>query len=264
MSDPTAPMSPAGLFDLTGQVALVTGASRGLGWAMAQSLAAAGAFVIVNGRDAATLQPRCDQLRGWGLAAEAACFDVTDAGAVEAAVSGIAARHGRLDILVSNAGGTVRKPLLDQTEDDWRQVIDTDLSAGWRLARAAAGVMIPAGYGRMVFTSSIMARVARPGVTGYVAAKHGLHGLVRALAVELAPHGITANALAPGYFLTDGNAGLRASDPAFHDRIATRTPAGRWGQPEELGAAVLYLASRASSYTTGGVLMVDGGLTAAI
>ena len=165
---------------------------------------------------------------------------------------------------MSNAGSIVRRPLVEQSETDWRDVIDADLTAGWRLARETAPFMAKAGYGRMIFVSSIMASVARPGVTGYVAAKTGLHGLVRALAVELAPSGITVNALAPGYFPTEGNSSLRRSDPDFKPWISARTPMGRWGDPLEVGAAALYLASRASGYTTGSILTVDGGLTAAI
>ena len=258
------PSRPAEMFDLTGQVALVTGASRGLGWAIAQVLAGAGATVVLNGREAATLSPRRDALRASGLSAEIAPFDVRDVKAVVSAVDQISARHGRLDILLSNAGSIVRKPLVEQSEEDWRDVIDADLTAGWRLAREAAPLMSRAGYGRLIFISSVMGSVARPGVTGYVAAKTGLHGLVRALAVELAPNGITVNALAPGYFPTEGNIGLRQSDPDFEPRISARTPMGRWGDPKELGAAALYLASRAAGFTTGSVLTVDGGLTAAI
>jgi gluconate 5-dehydrogenase len=259
-----APSPPSSLFDLTGRVALVTGASRGLGWAMAQGLAAAGATVVLNGRDASTLKPRLDALIRWGLKGDIAAFDVADGPTAAKALRGVAERHGRLDILLSNAATTSRRPLLEQTDSDWHDVIDADLTAGWYLAREAARIMVPAGYGRMIFISSIMGFVTRPGVTSYTAAKTGLLGLVRALAVELAPTGVTANAIAPGYFPTEGNSSLRRSNPEFEQWISDRTPAGRWGDPRELAAAAVYLASPSAAYTTGSVLTVDGGLTAAI
>ena len=258
------PPQPHEMFDLSGQVALVTGASRGIGWAIAQALAAAGATIVLNGRDPATLAPCRAALESWGFSADIAAFDVTDATATIAAVAAIGSRHRRLDILISNAGSTVRKPLLEQTDDDWRHVIEADLTAGWRLAREAARIMVPARYGRIVMVSSINGFVARPGITAYVAAKTGLHGLVRALALDFGSSGITVNALAPGYFPTEGNASLRKSNPEFEAHISQRTPAGRWGRTEELGAAAVYLASPASGFTTGSVLTVDGGLTAAI
>lgn len=258
------PLPPARLFDLTGRVALVTGSSRGLGWAIARALAAAGARVVLNGRDPATLGPRQAALASWGWTAELAPFDVTDAAAATDAIAAIAARHGRLDILVSNAGGSVRKPLPEQADADLRAVLEGHLVAGFRLAREAARVMVPAGRGRIVFVSSINAFIARPSIPGYVAAKAGMNGLVRALAVELAPAGVTVNAIAPGYFLTAGNEPLRRSSPDFQARIAARTPAGRWGRPDEIGAAALYLVSDAAGYTTGSVITVDGALTAAI
>ncbi len=257
-------LSPAALFDLTGQVALVTGSSRGLGWAMAQALAAAGAQVVLNGRDEAALTARTAELAAAGLLAEAWRCDVADAAAASAMVSGIVDRLGRLDILIANAATTVRKPALEQTDDDWARVIDTDLTAPFRLARDVGRIMAAAGRGRIVFTSSINGMVVRPGMVGYAAAKTGLFGLVRVLAVELAPHGVTVNALAPGYFLTDGNSATRAADPGFEGRIAARTPMSRWGRPEELAAAALFLASPASSYMTGSIVTVDGGLTSAI
>jgi gluconate 5-dehydrogenase len=265
MADREVPAySPAALFDLTGQVALVTGSSRGLGWAMAQALAAAGAHVVLNGRDEAALKSRRETLLARGQGAEISRFDVSDATASAAAIHDIAARHGRLDILVSNAATTVRKPVLEQTDDDWARVIETDLTSGFRMAREAGRIMAKAGYGRIVFTSSINGMIVRPGMVGYATAKTGLFGLVRVMAVELAAHGVTVNALAPGYFLTDGNAATRAADPGFQDRIAARIPSGRWGQPDELAAAALYLVSRSAAFTTGSILTVDGGMTVAI
>lgn len=260
----TEPAPPARLFDLTGQVALVTGASRGIGWAIAQALGAAGAHVVINARDEKTLAERQSQLAGWGLSAEAIALDVGAGGEAARLVDAVVGRHGRLDILVSNVAGTLRKPLVEQTDDDWTRVIDVALSAGWRLARATAPAMIEAGYGRMVFVSSINAILARGGIAGYVAAKSGLEGLVRSLAVELGPHGITANALAPGYVVTDGNRALRTQRPAFVDQIAERAPVGRWGTPDDLATAALYLTAPASAYTTGAVHVVDGGLTIAL
>lgn len=256
--------SPAELFDLTGHIALVTGASRGLGWAMAGALAAAGAKVVLTARGAAALEARCAELRAAGLACESLAFDVTDGAAVRDAVAGIAERHGRLDIVVSNVGRTVRKAFLEQTAAEWQGVLDTALTAGWHLAHAAAPVMARGGGGRMIFVTSIMAALVRPHVTGYAAAKAGLEGLVRALAVELAPAGITVNAIAPGYFLTDGNSALRAERPEFEARIAARTAMSRWGRPDEISTTALYFASPASGYTTGSVQTVDGGMTVTI
>jgi gluconate 5-dehydrogenase len=252
--------TPAELFDLSGRVALVTGASRGIGFALARALAGAGATVVLCARDAAAVHAAALQLPG----AEAAPFDVTDAAAATRAVADIAARHGRLDILVNNAGGFVRKPLLELSDDDWLKLFDSHLTSGFRLAREAARVMVPRGFGRIVFTASINSFIARPTIIPYVAAKTGMLGLVRGLATELAPDGITVNAIAPGYFPTEGNAPLRTQNPEFAERISARVPAGRWGALGELATAMLYLASPASSYTTGTCLTVDGGMTAAL
>jgi gluconate 5-dehydrogenase len=256
--------SPAALFGLRGRVALLTGSTRGLGWAMARALAGAGAHVVLNGRDAAALDARVAQIRAAGGSAEGACFDATAGGEGAAHLRDVAARHGRLDILVSNAAASLRKPVVAMTDEEWLRDIEANLTGGFRLAREAARIMTGAGFGRIVFTSSINGMIVRPGMAGYAAAKTGLFGLVRALAVEVADTGVTVNAIAPGYFLTDGNARTRQADPAFHDRIAARIPAGRWGDPRELAAAVLSLVSPAASFTTGTVLTVDGGMTVSI
>jgi gluconate 5-dehydrogenase len=228
---------------------------------MAGALAAAGAHVVLNARSADALAGRLADMERWGLSAETIASDVSGSGEAAKLVETVVGRHGRLDILLSNVAGTARKPLLEQTDGDWDRVIDVTLSTGWRLARAAAPSMVAAGYGRMIFTSSINAILARPSIPGYVAAKSGLEGLVRGLAVDLGEHGITANAIAPGYFLTEGNRPLRTERPDFEAAVAARTAAGRWGDPPDLATAALYLASAASAYTTGTVLVVDGGLT---
>lgn len=259
-----APVTAATLFDLTGRVALVTGATRGLGAVFARALASAGAHVVVNGRDQVAIDARCAALRSEGFAASSACFDVTDARACANAMQRVANQLGRIDILVNNAATTVRKPLLETTDEEWRAVQDANLGACWRLSREAARVMIPARFGRIIMISSINAVIARPTISPYVSAKAGLEGLTRALAVELAPSGITVNALAPGYFRSEGNAEMRRTDPTFEDRIASRIPAGRWGEPDELSAAMVYLASPGAAFTNGTVLTVDGAMTAAI
>jgi gluconate 5-dehydrogenase len=247
-------------FDLSGRLALVTGSSRGLGLAIARGLAHAGARVLLHGRD---VQRARTSARDLPNAAGFLTFDVSDTDETHAAFARIKAQHGRLDILVNNAGVIPRKPLLETTDADWAAVIDSNLSAYFRIAREAARLMVPAKRGRIIMVSSIMGYVARPTIPGYITAKAGLHGMTRALAVELAPHGITVNALAPGFFPTDATDVLH-KNPDFNALVSTRAPMARWGDPRELEGPAVFLASDASSYMTGHVLVVDGGLTAAL
>ena len=250
-------------FSLAGKVALVTGASRGLGRAIADAFAQAGAVVVVNSRDAEVLNEVARQISADGGKAEVAAFDVADEAAQSAALADIMTRHGRLDIVVANAGIQHRQPLVEFETADFRRIIDTNLTAVWTLARESARLMMPAQKGRIIITGSISAYLARPSISAYVASKGAVHALTRALAVELAPHRITVNGLAPGFFATEMNIAL-TQNAEFSAWVEKVTPLARWGDPAEIGGPALFLASDAASYVTGHILTVDGGMTGAM
>ncbi len=245
-------------FSLTGRIALVTGASRGLGFAMAQALAEHGATVVLNARDEKSLSDAAKKLH-----ADHSAFDVADQKQSQAALAKLVEKHGKLDILINNAGIQHRKPLIEWEDDEFDRVIAVNLSACFRLARDAARLMLPRKYGRIINTGSVAAILGRPTIHAYVAAKAGLHGLTRSMAAEIGRHGVTVNAIAPGYFATELNTAL-LEDKAFTQWVESRTPAGRWARPEELGGAVVFLASEAASYVNGHVLAVDGGLSVSL
>lgn len=249
-----------GMFSLEGQVALVTGASRGLGLAMAEGLAENGATVVLNGRYSETLEAASRTLQNRGLKAEALPFDVTDLGAAGAAVDAIVARHGSLNILIANAGIIRRSKLADWTSDDWDEVLAANLKASFFLAQKAAEPMRRQGHGRLIFTTSINGIVGRSNIHGYVASKSALAGIARSLAAELGEFGITCNSIAPGYFETEFTTALM-QDEAFVARINARVPLRRWGVPRELSGVAAFLASKAASYITGQQIVVDGGFT---
>jgi gluconate 5-dehydrogenase len=250
-------------FDLSGRVALVTGAYRGLGFSIARGLAQAGATVILNGRKPDELARAAKTLTDAGLKADVAVFDITDRAAIKAAVDAAIAKHGAIGILVNNAGIQRRGALADFPQKEWDEIIATNLTAPFVVSQAVLPGMIANKRGKIIHIASLMSELARPTVVPYTAAKGGVRQLTRGMAVELAPMGIQVNAIAPGYFATEMNRAL-IDNTEFNAWVCKRTPAGRWGQPDELAGLAVFLASGASDYMTGQMLIVDGGMSVAL
>jgi gluconate 5-dehydrogenase len=251
------------LFDLKGRTALVTGSSRGLGRAIAEGMAKAGARLVVNGTDPARVETAVGELRAAGFAAEGAAFDVTDEAAVVSAFEGFDRAGIEVDILVNNAGIQMRKPLVEFSSADWRKVIETNLTSAFIIGREAAKRMIPRQRGKIINIASLASELARPTIAPYTAAKAGIKNLTKSMAVEWAASGIQANAIGPGYMLTDMNQALM-SNTDFNNWLMSRVPAKRWGNPDELVGAAIFLASSASNYVNGQTIYVDGGMLAAM
>ena len=249
------------LFDLTGRVAVVTGAGRGLGRTMALALSSAGAKVVASSRTASELESLRDEITALGGACESVTADCTDEADCERLVAASLAAFGRLDILVNNAGINIRKPVLELTADEFRSVIATNLEGYFHCARAAGRHMVAQRSGKVINISSIMGRVVLPTQAAYASSKGAIEQLTKVMAVEWAQLGVQVNAIAPTYFETELTRPL-FEDPERHDLIIERTPMARWGQPHELSGAVIFLASGASDYVTGHTLVVDGGWTA--
>ena len=247
-------------FDLSRQTAVVTGGSRGLGFAIARSLAEAGARVIITARDAERLAAAAAELTAEGHAVVAHPFDLADEAACVAAAADIAAAHGDIAILINNAGINAWQALEEATVATWQRVINTNLTGSYLLAREFARGMVARRYGRIVNVGSALSVAGREKLAAYTASKHGIAGLSRALAAELGPHGVTCNVLAPGYFKTEINIPILAR-PGFEAAVNGRIPLRRWGEPEEIGGIAVFMASRASAYMNGHVLVADGGLT---
>jgi gluconate 5-dehydrogenase len=247
------------LFDLTGKVALVTGSSQGLGYAMARGLAEAGATVVLNGRSAGKLQRAVASLRDDGLAAHGAAFDVTNTQRVAQGVEDVETRVGPVGVLVNNAGIQRRAPLEQMPEADWQAVLETNLTAVFRVTQRVVQGMIARRAGKIINIASLMSEVARPTIAPYTASKGGLKLLTQSMAAEWGQYNIQANAIGPGYFATEMNRAL-IDDDEFNAWVCARTPAGRWGDPSELVGTAVFLASRASDYVSGQVIYVDGGM----
>lgn len=247
------------LFDLSGRTALITGSSRGIGFALAQGLAEAGAKVIVNSRQAAVVEEAVKKLQAQGLDAVGAAFDVADEASVEAAFAGFDQQGLAIDILINNAGIQHRQPMVELALADWQRVMDTNLTAAFLVGRATARRMIARGQGgKIINIGSLTSEAARATVAPYAVAKGGIKLLSKAMAAEWAQFNIQANSIGPGYILTDMNEAL-VNNPSFDAWVKSSNPAQRWGRPEELVGTAIYLASAASNYVNGQIIYVDGG-----
>ncbi|HTS22553.1 MAG TPA: glucose 1-dehydrogenase [Casimicrobiaceae bacterium] len=248
-------------FDLAGRRALVTGGGSGLGLAIARALAEAGAQVVINGRNRTRLEAAAKALSREALGVEVAPFDVTQPQAVTTAVAELE-KGGPIDILVNNAAVNRRAPLESFGDEEWRALMAANVDGPFHVARAVIPGMKARRRGKIINLCSLASDLGRPNIVAYATSKGGVRMLTRALAVELAPHNIQVNGIAPGFFRTDMNAAL-VGDAEFSAWVARRTPAGRWGDPPEIAGAAIFLASAAADYVTGHILAVDGGFGAA-
>ncbi|MFO1341489.1 MAG: SDR family oxidoreductase [Burkholderiaceae bacterium] len=251
------------LFDLGGRIALVTGSSAGIGFTLARGLAAAGARVVLNGRDAAKLEAAAARLRAEGADVATAPFDVTDAAAVAAAVARIEADIGPIAILVNNAGMQRRAPLEDFPPEQWHELMRTNLDSVFLVGQAVARAMIPRRRGKIINVCSVQSELGRPNIAPYTASKGAVKMLTKGMAIDWGPHGLQVNGLGPGYFKTELTAAL-VNDEAFTRWLVGRTPSRRWGDVEDLIGAAVFLAADASDFVNGHVLYVDGGVTATL
>ncbi|KIC46702.1 gluconate 5-dehydrogenase [Ruegeria sp. ANG-S4] len=251
------------LFSLSGRRALITGSSQGIGYALARGMAEAGAEIVLNGRDAAKLGTAAESLRSEGATVHQLAFDATDHEGVRAAVDAFESGTGAIDILVNNAGMQHRTELENFPADAFEKLLQTNVASVFHVGQAAARHMIGRGKGKIINIASVQTSLARPGIAPYTATKGAVGNLTKGMATDWAKHGLQCNAIAPGYFDTPLNAALVA-DPEFSAWLEKRTPAGRWGQVEELVGACVFLASDASSFVNGHTLYVDGGITASL
>jgi gluconate 5-dehydrogenase len=252
------------LFDLHGRIALVTGSSKGIGFAIAQALAAAGATVVLNGRDTESLARAQKTLADdHNVIAHIAAFDVTDPEAVTIGIAGVERDIGPIEILFNNAGMQYRTPLQDFPLEAWHRITAVNLDSVFFVGQAVARHMIPRGHGKIINICSVQSELGRPGIAPYTATKGAVKMLTKGMAIDWGRHGLQVNGLGPGYFRTELNQAL-VDDPTFSGWLATRTPTGRWGEVDELHGAAIFLASDASSFINGHILYVDGGITSSL
>ena len=253
----------SGLFHLNGKRALITGSSQGIGFALAKGLAAEGVEIVLNGRNAEKLASAAKTLETDGVKIHQLAFDATDHTAVREAIDGFESASGSIDILVNNAGMQHRTALQDFPPEAFEQLLQTNIASVFHVGQAVARHMIRRERGKIINIASVQSALARPGIAPYTATKGAVTNLTKGMATDWAKHGLQCNAIAPGYFDTPLNAALVA-DPEFSAWLTNRTPAGRWGQVEELVGACIFLASEASSFVNGHTLYVDGGITASL
>jgi len=251
------------LFSLSGKRALITGSSKGIGYALAKGLAGAGAEIVINGRDADRLDQAAAELTASGAVVSTAVFDVTDPAAVKAGVAKIEADIGAIDILINNAGMQHRAPLEEFPDDAWDTLMATNLKSVFNVGKAVGLHMIARKRGKIINICSVQTALARPGIAPYVASKGAVANLTKGMCTDWAKHGLQVNGLAPGYFETELTAALVA-DEEFSGWLANRTPAGRWGKVDELVGAAVFLSSDSASFVNGHILYVDGGITACL
>ena len=253
------------LFDLTGKTALITGATHGLGMAMAIGLGKAGAKIVINGNSSQDkLNKAIEEYKSEGLDASGYLFDVTKDEAVKKVIPRIENEVGPIDILVNNAGIIKRIPILEMSAEDYREILDVDLAGPFIMAKYIVPGMIDRGMGKIINICSMMSELGRNSVSAYAAAKGGLKMLTKNMATEWAKHNIQVNAIGPGYFATSQTEPIRVDGHPFNDFIINRTPAGKWGDPSDLAGSAIFLASSASDFVNGHILYVDGGILATI
>jgi len=250
-------------FQLNGKLALISGSSAGIGFALARALGQAGAHVVINGRNAQKVSAAAQTLKDEGLAVSESVFDVTNAKSVSEAVLQIESQVGAIDILVNNAGMQIRGPLHEYKDDDWHTLMRTNLDSVYYVGKTVAQKMIPRGHGKIINICSVQSELGRPGIAPYTASKGAVKMFTKGMAIDWGQFGIQVNGIGPGYFKTELNQKL-VDDPQFSSWLVGRTPSRRWGDVEDLGGAAVFLASDASKFVNGHILYVDGGVTATL